>query len=149
MDLKSYSRWYDYSRARDDMFAATDTDFAPWFVARSDDKKKARLNIITDFLSRVPYEEIKREEGEAPEAPEAGRLRGDEAPVPVRRREVLSGSPGGRGGPDGDGRSGRSRFGRSSAGGGTEVAPGPRCPPAGSVPPVPCIERSRPIRTAG
>ena len=42
MDLKSYSRWYDYSRARDEMFEATDTDFAPWFVARSDDKRRAR-----------------------------------------------------------------------------------------------------------
>lgn len=59
MDLKSYSRWFDYSRARDDMFEATDTDFAPWFVARSDDKKKARLNIISDLLGRVPYEEIR------------------------------------------------------------------------------------------
>jgi polyphosphate kinase 2 len=55
MDLESYSRWYDYSRARDDMFRATDTDFAPWFVARSDDKKRARLNIISDLLERVPY----------------------------------------------------------------------------------------------
>ena len=49
MDLKSYSRWYDYSRARDEMFEATDTDFAPWFVARTDDKRRARLNIITDL----------------------------------------------------------------------------------------------------
>ena len=47
MDLKSYSRWYDYSRARDEMFAATDTGFAPWYVARTDDKRRGRLNIIT------------------------------------------------------------------------------------------------------
>ena len=47
MDLKSYSRWYDYSRARDDMFEATDTAWAPWYVVRSDDKRRARLNIIT------------------------------------------------------------------------------------------------------
>jgi polyphosphate kinase len=60
MDLKSYSRWDDYSRARDDMFAATDTDFAPWTVAVSDDKKRARLNIIADLLARVPYEEAPR-----------------------------------------------------------------------------------------
>src|SRR3954463_2697413 len=46
MDLRSYSRWFDYSRARDDMFTQTDTSWAPWFVARSDDKKRARLNII-------------------------------------------------------------------------------------------------------
>ncbi|MCK7478820.1 MAG: polyphosphate kinase 2 [Candidatus Moduliflexus flocculans] len=61
MDLKSYSRWYDYSRARDDMFAATDTDFAPWFVAHSDDKKRARLNIIRHLLSQIPYKELPRE----------------------------------------------------------------------------------------
>ncbi len=61
MDLQSYSRWYDYSRARDAMFAATDTEVAPWFVARSDDKKRARLNIIRHLLSRIPYEELPRE----------------------------------------------------------------------------------------
>ncbi len=56
MDLKSYSRWYDYSRARDDMFAATDTAWAPWFVADSNDKKRARLNIISHLLDQIPYE---------------------------------------------------------------------------------------------
>ena len=56
MDLKSYSRWYDYSRARDAMFQASDTPWAPWFVARSDDKKRARLNIIAHILSKIPYE---------------------------------------------------------------------------------------------
>jgi polyphosphate kinase 2 len=60
MDLKSYSRWYDYSRARDEMFEKTDTPWAPWFVAQSNDKKKVRLNIITHLLSKIPYEEIKR-----------------------------------------------------------------------------------------
>ena len=59
MDLKSYSRYFDYSRARDEMFAATDTAWAPWFVAPSDDKKRARLNIISHFLSQVPYEEVR------------------------------------------------------------------------------------------
>ena len=58
MDLKSYSRWYDYSRARDAMFQATDTAWAPWWVARSDDKKAARLNIISHVLSQVPYEAL-------------------------------------------------------------------------------------------
>jgi len=62
MDLKSYSRWYDYSRARDAMFAATDTDFAPWRVAPSDRKKTVRLNIIGDILKRIPYKELPREE---------------------------------------------------------------------------------------
>jgi len=60
MDLKSYTRWYDYSRARDDMLRATDKPWAPWFVARSDDKKRARLNIITHLLSQIPYTEIPR-----------------------------------------------------------------------------------------
>jgi polyphosphate kinase 2 len=72
MDLKSYGRWFDYSRARDAMFEATDTDFAPWFVARSDDKKKARLNIISDFLGRVPYEEIREKKAKLPKRGKPG-----------------------------------------------------------------------------
>ncbi len=56
MDLKSYSRWYDYSRARDEMFSATHTEWAPWFAARSDDKKRVRLNIIRHILNSIPYE---------------------------------------------------------------------------------------------
>jgi len=66
MDIKSYTRWDDYSRARDDMFAATDTGFAPWTVAYSDDKKRARLNIIADLLSRVPYSAPPREKVKLP-----------------------------------------------------------------------------------
>jgi polyphosphate kinase len=66
MDLKSYSRWYDYSRARDEMFAATDTAWAPWYVARSDDKKRARLNIIRHLLGQIPYEKLPREKVELP-----------------------------------------------------------------------------------
>ena len=58
MDLKSYSRWYDYSRARDAMFAATDTAWGPWYIARTDDKKRGRLNIITHLLSQVPYKPL-------------------------------------------------------------------------------------------
>jgi polyphosphate kinase len=58
MDLKSYGRWFDYSRARDAMFAATDTPWAPWHVAHSDDKKRARLNIISHLLSQVPYKPL-------------------------------------------------------------------------------------------
>ena len=61
MDLKSYSRWYDYSRARDDMFKATDTPWAPWHVIRSDEKKRARLNTIAHLLSKIPYEELPRD----------------------------------------------------------------------------------------
>jgi polyphosphate kinase len=55
LDLKSYSRWHDYSRARDDMFRATDTSWAPWYVANTDDKKRGRLNVISHLLSIVPY----------------------------------------------------------------------------------------------
>ena len=58
MDLKSYSRWYDYSRARDEMFAATDTAWAPWYVVHSDDKKRARLNLISHLLSKISYKAI-------------------------------------------------------------------------------------------
>ena len=75
MDLKSYSRWYDYSRARDEMFAATDTDFAPWHVARTDDKRRARLNIITDLLSRVPYKKLPREKVKLPKRQKRGDYR--------------------------------------------------------------------------
>ena len=67
MDLKSYSKWYDYSRARDDMFTATDTPWAPWYVADSEDKKKVRLNIISHLLSRIPYEDVPREKIKLPE----------------------------------------------------------------------------------
>ena len=72
MDLKSYSRWYDYSRARDDMFEATDTDFAPWFVALTDDKRRGRLNIITDLLARIPYKKAPREKVKLPERQKRG-----------------------------------------------------------------------------
>ncbi len=72
MDLKSYSRWYDYSRARDEMLAATDTEFAPWYVARSDDKKRARLNIISHLLAQVPYQELPREKVTLPRRQKPG-----------------------------------------------------------------------------
>ena len=78
MDLKSYSRWYDYSRARDDMFTATDTGFAPWYVARTDDKKRARLNIITHLLGKIPYEELPSEKIEFPKRQKAGDYRDPE-----------------------------------------------------------------------
>jgi polyphosphate kinase 2 len=61
MDLKSYSRWYDYSRARDAMFEATSNKLTPWYVLRSDDKKRARLNGIKHILSLIPYKKIKRD----------------------------------------------------------------------------------------
>ena len=62
MDLQSYSKWYDYSRARDEMFEATDREHAPWHILHSDDKKRARLNGISHILSLIPYERIKKDE---------------------------------------------------------------------------------------
>ena len=72
MDLKSYSRWYDYARARDEMFAATDTAWAPWYVVRTDDKRRGRLNLITHLLSQVPYEPLAPKEITFPERQAAG-----------------------------------------------------------------------------
>jgi polyphosphate kinase len=66
MDLKSYARWYDYSRARDAMLAATDTSWAPWFIAHTDDKKRGRLNIISHLLSQVPYEPLEKRQVSLP-----------------------------------------------------------------------------------
>jgi polyphosphate kinase 2 len=69
-DLESRRRWYEYSRARDEMFEATDTDFAPWHLIHSDDKKRARLNIVSHLLRQFPYEEIKREKVTMPDRSE-------------------------------------------------------------------------------
>ena len=81
MDLKSYTRWYDYSRARDDMFKMTDTDHAPWLVANSNDKRRARLNIITDLLSRIPYEDVPRETVKLPKRQKPGGYREPDYPL--------------------------------------------------------------------
>ena len=61
MDVESFSRWYDYSRARDDMIAATSMDYAPWHVVRADSKKRARLNCISHLLSQFPYKDLPRD----------------------------------------------------------------------------------------
>jgi polyphosphate kinase 2 len=58
MDLESHHRWYDYSRARDAMFAATDTPQSPWYVVQTDDKKRARLNCIAHLLSVIPWKKV-------------------------------------------------------------------------------------------
>jgi len=76
MDILSYERWDDYTRARDEMFKATDTPWAPWFVARSEDKKRARLNIIRHLLSQVPYKGLKREKVKLPKRGKIGRYKG-------------------------------------------------------------------------
>ena len=80
MDLKSFKRWDDYTRARDEMFMATDTPWAPWFIAHSDDKRQVRLNIIDHLLSNVPYERMPQAEVKLPErhiakADQASRVR--------------------------------------------------------------------------
>jgi polyphosphate kinase 2 len=72
MDLEAQARWYDYSRARDAMFAATDTPESPWYVVPSNDQRRARLNCITHFLSLIPYEELPRTPIEFPERQERG-----------------------------------------------------------------------------
>jgi len=66
MDVKAASRWYDYSRARDDMLLATDTQFAPWHILDSNDQRRGRLNCISHFLSLIPYKEVKREKIKLP-----------------------------------------------------------------------------------
>ena len=61
MDVESYRRWYEYSHARDDMLIATDNESSPWYIVPADDKKRARLNCISHFLSMIPYEDLLRE----------------------------------------------------------------------------------------
>ena len=87
MDLKSYSRWYDYARARDAMFAATDTTWAPWHVVRTDDKRRGRLNLITHLLSQVPHEPLQPKKVKLPARQKPGGysdpdLRSREIPTP-------------------------------------------------------------------
>ncbi|MFM0140314.1 polyphosphate kinase 2 [Caballeronia grimmiae] len=81
MDLRSYSRWYDYSRARDDMFEATDTNHAPWYVVRSDDKRRARLNLISHLLTNIPYQAVPRETVKLPERQKSEGYRESERPL--------------------------------------------------------------------
>ena len=80
MDLLSYSRWYDYSRARDEMFAETDTKHAPWYVVRSDDKRRARLNLITHLLKQIPYKTAPREKVKLPKRQKPGNYRDPKYP---------------------------------------------------------------------
>jgi polyphosphate kinase len=84
MDLPSRKRWYEYSRARDMMLDATDTDHAPWFVARSDDKKRARLNCIAHLLNLIPYEQVRREKIKLPKRSSKGAY-DDQATLKGRR----------------------------------------------------------------
>jgi len=84
VDLPGRERWYDYSRARDQMLAATDTKHAPWHIVRSDDKKRARLNCISHFLSLIPYKKVKRDKIKLPPRSEEGAY-DDQASLKRRR----------------------------------------------------------------
>jgi polyphosphate kinase len=77
MDLLSYTRWDDFGRCRDEMFAATDSAWAPWFVVRTDDKRRGRLNLITHLLDQVPYESLAKRDVALPDRP--SRPEADEA----------------------------------------------------------------------
>ena len=84
MDLESFRRWYEYSRARDRMLAATDSKHAPWHLVRSDDKRKARLNCISHLLSMIPYRKVPREKVKLPKRSDKGRY-DDEASLKGKR----------------------------------------------------------------
>jgi polyphosphate kinase len=73
MDIQSWTRWYDYSRARDMMLEVTDTEHAPWYIVRSDDKRRARLNCIAHLLSLVPYKEASRKKVKLPKRSNKGK----------------------------------------------------------------------------
>jgi len=81
MDVQAQARWYDYSRARDAMFAATDTDISPWYVVPSDDQRRARLNCISHFLSLIPYEEVPREPIKFPKRQAKGDYKEPDRPI--------------------------------------------------------------------
>lgn len=83
MDIKSYSRWDDYTKARDEMIEASDTPWAPWYVARSDDKKRARLNVITHLLSRIAYEEAPRKKVKLPRRKKLAQYKSSDYPFKV------------------------------------------------------------------
>jgi len=73
MDLPSRSKWYQYSKARDQMLEATDTKHAPWYILRSDDKRRARLNCITHLLEMIPYKAVKHEKVDLPKRSDKGK----------------------------------------------------------------------------
>jgi len=84
MDLESYRRWYEYSKARDLMLKATDSKHAPWYIVRTDDKRRGRLNCISHILSKIPYEKISRGRAKLPKRRERNRY-DDQASLKARR----------------------------------------------------------------
>ena len=96
MDIESYRRWYEYSLARDLMLEHTDTDYAPWYIVRSDDKKRARLNCIAHILSQIPYEKVEHEKVKLP--PRSQKKKYDDRATIESRRfagDALNKSPAG------------------------------------------------------
>jgi polyphosphate kinase 2 len=85
MDIESYGRWYDYSRARDMMFEYTDTEHAPWHIVHSDDKKRARLNVIAHILSQIPYKKVNHAKVKLPARSDKKKY-DDRASIAGRRR---------------------------------------------------------------
>ena len=85
MDLESHRRWYDFSRARDEMLDATDTPIAPWYIVDADDKRRARLNCISHLLSLIPYREVKRDKVKLPDRQKA---KGYQEPVNRNYKKV-------------------------------------------------------------
>jgi polyphosphate kinase len=84
MDIESYARWYAFSRARDMMLEATDSEESPWHIVRSDDKQRARLNCISHLLTLIPYKDAPREKVELPKRSSKGRY-DDQATLEGRR----------------------------------------------------------------
>jgi polyphosphate kinase len=84
MDVASYDRWYAYSKARDQMLKHTDTDFAPWSIVRSDDKRRARLNCIAHILASIPFKKLKRPKVKLPSRSDKGAYN-DQLPLKSRR----------------------------------------------------------------
>jgi polyphosphate kinase 2 len=84
MDLESYARWYDYSKARDLMLEATDRQFAPWHIVRSDDKRRGRLNCIAHLLSMIPYKDVQHDKVKLPKRSDKGEY-DDQSTLEARR----------------------------------------------------------------
>lgn len=86
MDIKSWNHWYDYSRARDIMFEATDTDESPWHILQSDDKRRARLNCISHILTLIPYKKIARSMFKLPKRTNKGKYNDQDS---LRGRRII------------------------------------------------------------
>ena len=84
MDVESFGRWYNYSRARDMMLTATDSEHAPWYIARSDDKRRARLNCLAHILKAIPFRKVSRAKVKLPKRSDKGKY-DDQSPLKGRK----------------------------------------------------------------